>query len=246
MKLPQWTKSYLWAASFWFVACFLLFVIADKLVMPIIAGQWTSTVEVPLVEGLSRQAAESKITDLDLKVVWREEGKYSSTIPENKVLNQIPRSGREVKVGRTVRLTPSLGKRKVALPELRGESQKQGKITLKRLGVVQGSNIKGFHANIPRGVIIRTEPQEGSMVRMGDTVSLVISSGRQAGMTLLSQLTGISLEEAKTKIESSGLKLGKLTQSKSEEHIAQTVIGQYPLPGEYLSPGTEVDLTITE
>lgn len=246
MKAPKWFKNLLWASSFWAVTCFVLFVFADKIVMPIIAGQLKSTVELPQVEGLGQTEAETILQELGLGVIWREEGKYSSTIPEDAVLTQLPSSGREVKKGRNVILTRSLGKRRVEIPNLRGESKRQGSISLERIGVVKGPDIAGYHSSIPRGVIIRTQPQEGTLARIGDTVSLVISSGRQDGHTLLPNVTGVALEQAQSNLLSIGFELGNLIQSESKEHIAGTVIQQYPKHGEYLPKGSKINLTVTQ
>lgn len=239
-----WVKNFLWAAFIWMVACFMLLVIADKVILPIIAGQLKSKVIVPPIEGLSPESAKMALESVELEHAWRENGKYSSLIEDGAVLTQMPSAGREVKSGRKIYLTKSLGKRQVSLPELRGKSKRQGQVTMQRLGVVEGAIQNGYHASIPRGVIIRTIPQEGSLVRVGDTVSLVISNGRQDGLFLLPRVEGEVLPEAKKYLEKIGFKLGVIQERVSEQHTANTVLSQYPKHGEYLAAGTEILLTV--
>ncbi len=245
-SVKKFSKNILWAGTFWFILCTVLFIFTDKVILPIISGQLTSTIEIPAVEGLEAPEAEATILAADLGVIWREDGKYSSLVPEGQVLTQLPQAGRVVKVGRNIRLTKSLGKRKTPLPNLRGESLRQGKITLKRLGVVQGKTIKGSHSTIPRGVIIRSLPQEGSMVRAGDSISLVISSGRIDKTTLLPNLTETSLDDAKQQLQELGFEPGQVIEEKSDKHIAGTVINQYPRAGEYLPAYSKINLTISQ
>ena len=104
------------------------------------------------------EAAESALTQAGFKVEWIKEGRYSSQVPAGMVLVQMPKAGRTAKIGRTVRLTKSLGLRKVIIPDLRGKSQNQADISLVRAGLVNGGTIQGAHQSIPRGAVIRTIP----------------------------------------------------------------------------------------
>ena len=112
------------ALLIWVVILFLLAFCVDKIVMPIFAGKLTSTEIVPNLEGMDQAAAEAALAKAGFKAEWLEEGRYSAQVPAGMVLVQMPKAGREAKVGRTVKLTPSLGLREVVIPDLRGTSQK--------------------------------------------------------------------------------------------------------------------------
>lgn len=235
------------ALAIWIVAVILLAFIVDKLVMPIFAGEFSATGPVPALEGLSAEAAESALEKAGFKTEWVEEGRYSAQVPAGMVLVQMPAAGRIAKLGRTVKLTKSLGLREVAIPDLRGKSQKQAEISLTRAGLVKGAIIKGAHQSIPRGVVIRTEPMAGKMARVGDTVQIVISAGVTTGRVLLPNFAGEVIDNVYPQLEKLGFKVGSVKRQKGENGEAPgTVIETAPKYGDYLKPDTKIDFVIAD
>lgn len=233
------------ALLFWVVLLAALLLLTDFLVMPLIAGQFSRRIEVPSVVGLPIAEAESLIQKKGLSVRWAKEGRYSSEIPAGSVLLQIPAPERVVKRGRTIFLTVSKGVREVEVPELRGRSRRQAEISLQRLGLFEGREILGAHASIPIGVIIRTVPESGKMVRVGDTVQLVISSGERTHKEILPNLVDLSLQQAEEVLQEKGFVLGEVVKDSSQK-LPNTVLSQYPLAGEYLPLGDTVRLTVVQ
>lgn len=237
------------ALLIWVVALVILAFFVDKIVMPIFAGKLTSTKIVPALEGMDRAAAEAALAEAGFKAEWLEEGRYSAQVPAGMVLVQMPKAGREAKVGRTVKLTPSLGLREVVIPDLRGTSQKQASISLSRAGLVQGEIVKGAHASIPRGVVIRTIPAAGDKVRIGDTVKVVISAGATKGKILLPNFEGTPLDDVYAKLETLGFVVGKIKRIKDPEdrgYAPGTVLETSPKYGDYLPPDTKINFVIVD
>jgi serine/threonine-protein kinase len=239
-------KNILYASGFWAIAIFLIFISVDKILMPILAGQFTARVIVPDVIDLPLKKAELLIQQSHLGVRWAQEGKYSSQIPKGHVMVQMPVTGREVKSGRNVFLTVSKGMREVKIPKLRGKSKRQAEISLNRLGLFQGDIIQGGHASIPKGVIIRTLPEAGKLIRIGDTLQLVISSGVKSGKILLPYLKGLSLNQAKATLDSLGFIIGQVNKLPSEKELPETILESYPRSGEYLQEGDTISLAVTD
>ena len=237
------------ALLIWVVALLLLALIVDNIVMPIFSGALTSTETVPNLEGMSKEAAESALAEAGFKAEWTEEGRYSAQVPAGMVLVQMPKAGRVAKVGRTVKLTQSLGLREVEIPNLRGKSQKQATISLTRAGLVQGEIVLGAHQSIPRGVVIRTIPEGGEKVRMGDTVKVVISAGVTKGKVLLPNFEGVLLDDVFPKIEALGFRVGKITRAEDPEnrgYAPGTVLETKPKYGDYLSPKTKINFVVVD
>lgn len=238
------------AVIVWIFAVILLAVVVDKIVMPIFSGKLDSTGPVPALDGMSAEEAEAAVTKAGFKFEWLEEGRYSSQVPAGKVLVQMPAAGRIAKLGRTVRLTKSLGLREVEIPDLRGKSQKQAAISLSRAGLVQGEIVKGAHQSIPRGVVIRTIPLGGEMARVGDTVKVVISAGVTTGKVLLPDFAGVQIDEVYPKLEKLGFVVGKIKRAKAPEDMENpapgAVIETSPKHGDYLPPDSKIDFVIVE
>ena len=234
------------AIVFWIFAVFAIAILANWMIMPIIAGRTTKTMLVPNVVDLSAEEADSVLKNAGLNVKWAREGRYSGEIAANNVLIQMPMANRTVKEGRTVFLTLSKGRQEVSVPDLRGVSPRQAEISLQRLELLLGSKIEGAHSAIPRGVVIRTEPEAGKKVRIGSRVDIIISSGNSSGKTLLPNLREMSLHRATAVIDSLGFKLGGVITIQVEDKLPNTVLELNPKPGEYLEAGTTIDLTVAE
>ena len=248
-KVLAWLKAapVVKAIGIWVVLLIILAFAVDKLVMPIFSGHFASTGEVPNLEGMTQEAAEKALDEAGFKYEWLAEGRYNAQIPEGLVLVQMPAAGRTAKLGRTVKLTKSLGLREVEIPDLRGKSQKQAAISLSRAGLVQGAIVKGAHQSIPRGVVIRTIPFAGQKVRVGDTVKVVISAGVTTGNTLLPDFAGEQIDNVYAKIEKLGFRVGKIKRKKDSVGRAPcTVIETTPRPGDYLPPDTKIDFVIAD
>jgi len=236
----------LFAIAFWVLTLLFLATLANWVIMPIIAGHTAKTMPVPNVVNLPTDEAETLLRNAGLNVKWAKDGRYSSEIAANHVLLQMPAAGRTVKKNRTILLTLSKGKQEVSVPDLRGASQRQAEISLQRLELLIGSKIEGAHSEIPRGVVIRTEPEAGKRVRIGSKINIIISSGNSSGKILLPNLRQMSLSRAQVVIDSLGFKLGSIITLQVEDKLPNTVLELNPKPGEYLEAGTSIDLTVAE
>ena len=231
----------------WAIGLVLLAFAVDKIAMPIFAGAFTSTGIVPALEGLSEEAVQKKLDSAGFKYEWLEEGRYNSQVPAGMVLVQMPAAGRVAKLGRTVKLTKSLGIREVEIPDLRGKSQKQAEISLTRAGLVQGEIVKGAHASIPRGVVIRTDPMAGNKVRLGDTVKVVISAGATTGKVMLPSFEGEMMDNVYPKLEQLGFRVGKIKRVKGQNgELSGTVLETAPKEGDYLKPDSKIDFIVVD
>jgi eukaryotic-like serine/threonine-protein kinase len=236
----------LFAIAFWVLAMIFLAILANWAIMPAIAGQSAKTMPVPNVVNLPANEAETALRGAGLNVKWAKDGRYSGEIEANRVLLQMPAADRTVKRNRTVLLTLSKGRQEVSVPDLRGASQRQAEISLQRLELLLGSKIEGAHSEIPRGVVIRTEPEAGKRVRIGSKINIVISSGNSSGKILLPNLRQMSLSRAQEVIDSLGFKVGNIVTIELGDKLPNTVLELNPKPGEYLEAGTSIDLTVAE
>ncbi len=239
-------RPVLFAVVFWIFAVIAIAVAVNWFFMPLIAGRMAKTMVVPEVVNLPTDEAEAVLKKAGLNVKWAKEGRYSGDIPANHVLVQIPAAGRTVKENRTILLTLSKGRHEVSVPDLRGASQRQAEISLQRLELLLGSKIEGAHTEIPKGVVIRTDPEAGKKVRIGSKINLIISSGNSSGKILLPNLKEMSLDKARAIIDSLGFKVGDIITIQVDNKLPNTVLEMIPKPGEFLEPETPIDLTVAE
>lgn len=216
-----------YAVGFWIVVLIGIGLIAEFMIMPLLAGQFRFTNTVPAVVGKSAAEAEKILQDAELDYAWDTVGSYSAEIPEGFIMAQVPVAGREVKTNRKIYLVKSLGLRQFIIPELRGKSIHQAQVTLRRMGFVEGKTKKEAHVSIPRGVVINTNPKAGLQARAGDTVDIIISQGSSGARLELPDLTGLTFTDAVNIIDSLGYQLGKVdrvtgTKGQKSETVIST------------------------
>ena len=117
-------------------------------------------VAVPDLVGNSPAAARmiAEQNGLDINV---ERQYYSPTVPEGKILSQLPPAGSQVRRGWQVRVAESLGPQRVEIPNVMGQSQRIANINIRRRGLDVGAIAQMRLTDCPRrpGVVAGTASQ---------------------------------------------------------------------------------------
>ena len=110
---------------------------------------------------------------------------------------------------------------------------------------------RGLKANISRteesdeydkGKVMKQDPEANTQVKIGTTVNLVISAGREVEVPDLSKLT---VTEAEEKLKELGLSLGRTSTEYSDDIEKDLVISQEPRANTSLQAGSKVDLVVS-
>jgi eukaryotic-like serine/threonine-protein kinase len=231
---------------FWIILLPIMFLLVDQFLMPYFSGHYKEVAQVPDVAYMQPNQAEHAIRQSGLLYSWLPEGRFSADAPKGTVLYQQPIAGRMVKHGRTVNLTLSLGRREVTIPDIRGQSKRQGEVTMHQLGLA----IKAFqsiaHSEIPAGAVVRTIPPAEAIVQVGDSITVILSSGVRSGRVALPEFSGLSLDNAENLIQQLGLQVGNIYYEEDSLRLPNTVISQNPSPGEQLSINSRVSLVVSK
>ncbi|MEG2353298.1 MAG: Stk1 family PASTA domain-containing Ser/Thr kinase [Clostridium sp.] len=193
----------------------------------------------------------SKLTLEDAKKKLKEEGFELGEVTESedeeveigKIISQNPKAGSKIKKGDKVSLVVSKGKKikEVDMPNINGIKRDEATKILDSLGLILEVESEEENEK-PVGTIIRSNPQSGVKVKEGSKVRVVISKGIQN--VTLDTLEGLTLSDAKKRIEDARLVLGEVTEEESNEPKG-TVIRQSPKGGK-LKPGETVTLVISK
>ena len=100
-----------------------------------------------------------------------------------------------------------------------------------------------FSDTVKAGLVLRTDPEGGSRIRQGDSVTLVLSKGPE--MVEIPELYAVPLDEAKDKLREAGLKPGVTQEAFSEELPAGRVISTKPADGEKIKAGRAVEMVVS-
>lgn len=131
----------------------------------------------------------------------------------------------------------------VQIPELNNKPQTEAVSELERLGLLVTVNSEP-NPEVPRGVVIRTNPATGSAVPTGSTVTVTVSSGKE--ITEVPDVRDMTTEEAQKALEEAGLELDSTVREESSDDIETgLVMDQSPAAGAQVSKGSRVTITVS-
>lgn len=130
-----------------------------------------------------------------------------------------------------------------AIPNVEGLPQDRATTELEAEGFVVNV-VEESNADVAEGLVIRTNPNVGSEIRAGATVTITVSTGRE--MVHIPDVTGMTLEEAAQTLEQTGLVLNQDVREENSDYVsAGHVIEQNPAAGEEVVVGSNVSLTVS-
>ena len=204
----------------------------DLLEMPNLVGQLYEDV-----------IANEEYADFNIQV---REGNDPDLQP-GEIMNQDPAAGIMVKKDADVELLVNGGVGQVEVPDVVTDH-----MTLE--AAQQAIEDAGLHSQVENvaddeveeGRVISTNPEPGTMVDSGSTVTLRVSTGPAEEMvTVPDGLVGDTLANVSAKLEEAGLLVGNVNRDDTSTLTVDTVISLSPNEGSEISKGSTVDITVS-
>ena len=136
------------------------------------------------------------------------------------------------------------GTRRLSVPEVVNTNLDAATARLESMGLSLEVAEKVYDDNTLPGTIVEQKPQQGTQVKNGETVSVVVCLGPESAA--VPDLDGMTQEEAANARAPLGLHVGVVTHRQDSDAPRGTVIEQYPEQGEVLENGGTVDLTLSD
>ncbi len=194
------------------------------LAMQIFGFDANSRTIVPSLEGLTVERATVLLQDEGL--ILGQITPENSERPEGTVISQSPNTGVEVTPGQIVNVTISAGVSRVTVPRLIGLiSVDDARRVLADVGLRLGP-VTEADSEQNAGVVLGSNPPEGTAVEAGTQVALTVSSG----LKVVPQVVGLTEAQAITDLTNLGFAVEVLQQVGLPEQIG-LVIAQAPKPG---------------
>ena len=232
-----------------FLLLFGLFLVFDKLIMPLYISQGSVKV-VPDVLNMDYENASLRLRQAGLEAIKSYDVKYLPRIDSNIVLSQMPEAGTEVKPGRAVYLVVNKREKPAfAMPELVGREEFDARQIAYRMEL-EVSEVLSSPVAKPEwdGLVISQSISAQSIVKPGISFSMVIgryeSPAQDTKKIAVPNVLGKSLVQAQQVISDAGLPMGKITTEYSALLVPNTVISQRPGVGTLVSPDQPVELTV--
>ena len=204
----------------------------DLLEMPNLVGQLYEDV-----------IANEEYADFNIQV---REGNDPDLQP-GEIMNQDPAAGIMVKKDADVELLVNGGVGQVEVPDVVTDHMtlEEAKQAIEDAGLhSQVENVADDE--VEEGRVISTNPEPGTMVDSGSTVTLRVSTGPAEEMvTVPDGLVGDTLANVSVKLEEAGLVVGKINRDDTSTLPVDTVISLSPNEGSEISKGSTVDITVS-
>lgn len=225
------------------VVTIMIFLFFEKIAMPIYIRKGNS-IRLINVRGkiLDRGINELKISGFN-GVVF--DTVYTSNIESQTIIDQYPPSGQKVKKGRTIRLKIARPEKMIDVPSLVGQSKRSAEIKIQQLGLKIDTIYVEYNPDYPKGTVAWQFPKSGDQIRKGFGLQITLSEGLPPDFYQVPQLFGLSLNNAKKKLDNSRLKLGKVTYQQNEDLVPYTVLDQSISPGTVLSKSSQINVIVS-
>ena len=129
----------------------------------------------------------------------------------------------------------------VTVPSLVGKPVEVAQQTLKEMNL-KFSVDEIASDDVPAGQVISQTPIGGASVKEQRIIHLTVSKG--GASILVPELTGLTLEQAKDRLDKLGLSLGAVENGNDSSKPSDTIISQSPQPSTKVNKGTLVNIVI--
>ncbi|MFO7811132.1 MAG: PASTA domain-containing protein [Candidatus Delongbacteria bacterium] len=220
------------------------FLVFDKIIMP----EYARTGEeypVPDIRGYNIEQAKGILKSEGFVLSDEITQKTDYDNPAGRVLAQYPKPGSESKLGRNVFVTVSTGALPVIVPNLIGLSPRDAQYRVAESRLYLDSIMYEFSTDFPEGVVMGQSLVENDSVSVGDSLFIVVSTGRHPTEFIVPDLREKILEQAAETIDKQGFELSEVVYIKNEDFLPNTVLDQKPDPEEVVYEGAEIRLLVS-
>ena len=197
---------------------------------------------MPNLIDYTEKEAKDLLKDIEIELVV-EEGK-SDYYDTGRIFQQYPDAGTTISSGDTVTIYVCTGAESFELPDVTDMDYNQASDKLRNLGLSVYLEFENSDT-ISKDHVIRTDPESGSSVTEGTTITIYASEGKEIKTSTVPDLRGYDLESAIALIEEAGLVYNGKSSDYSDTYDAETVMDQSLSAGTTVNEGTTITLVMS-
>jgi eukaryotic-like serine/threonine-protein kinase len=167
-------------------------------------------VAVPPLVGLTPVEAERAVGGLGLQMSI-ERQYYSPQVPEGRIMSQLPLPGTKVRHGWLVRVAQSLGKTRVTIPDVTGQSEHAAELNIRRRGLDVASMAEVQMPGIPADQVLAQSPTANEAQVSAPKISLLVTVVAEPQAFVMPSFVGQPLGSASRTLQDAGFKLGNVS-----------------------------------
>lgn len=198
-------------------------------------------VEMIDLRGMTYEEAKEKLNDLGLGI---KKGKTESSdkYEEGQIISQNVDKGDMVEKHTTVTVVISSGAGDIEIPNVEGLDETSAINKLKDAGFKYSRDYQNSDS-VASGNVISQSPSGGSSAKKGETITIVVSQGKEA--VSVPNVVNISEADAKSKLSAAGLTVTSVSSEYSDTIAAGNVISQSIAAGKYVDVGSNISLVVS-
>jgi eukaryotic-like serine/threonine-protein kinase len=198
-------------------------------------------VELPDVVGLTEADARSVLGDAGFRDI-RPEPVFDPDVAAGDIVAQNPAAGEEVPLSATITLQISQGAEERPVPDLAGRTASEAEGILAQQGFEVAQALENS-SSVPQGTVIRTNPGVGTVLEVGQTVTLVVSAGRE--QVIVPNVVEKTEETARQELGLAGFEIQVTEQAlPAGSPDDGRVLAQSPAGGQRADVGSAVSITV--
>ncbi|MCH5187332.1 MAG: Stk1 family PASTA domain-containing Ser/Thr kinase [Oscillospiraceae bacterium] len=201
---------------------------------------------VPSLYGMTVEQAEDELKrlgedykDFSIRIEFYE----NNSAEKDTIISQTPAAEETVSGPREIKVVVSSGSGLVVLGNYRGESYTAIESYLTNNGI-EVIRLEENSDKLPSGIIVRQEPESGTSVAAGESVTLYVSRG--SANAVVPNVVGQTEAEARALIERSGLSVGKVIHDNNDSYVRGLVFDQGYAAYTQVPEGTKMDIFISD
>ena len=163
-------------------------------------------------------------------------------VPLNTVFIQDPAPQKEVKVHRTVRIWVNNGQTQ-KVPNIVGLELLEARSMLREKNI-QIETIDYYPSNQKYNTILGVYPKPGTVLEMNQKISILVSSQKVLDPSVVPNLIGLDLNDAKVLLNQSGLQVGNISKTQDTTLPVNTIISTSPEAGTRIQKGQKINIVI--
>ena len=201
----------------------------------------TEQVTMIKITGLTVEEARTKLREIGLGI--QESGSQSSDEYEKgQIMSQDVAEGEKVDVHTTINVQISAGAGEVSIPKVEGYDSEAAMDLLEQQGFHPVREYE-YSDSVASGKVISQKPEGGSPAKKGDTVTIMVSQGKEA--ISVPGVLNRTQEEAVNILTQAGLSVTSTSTEPSDTVPKGNVISQSIVEGKYVDKGTAITLVIS-
>jgi len=169
-------------------------------------------VAVPDLVGKTPQEGR-RISELDGFQFEVERQYYSASVPEGRILLQVPLPGTKIRRGWQIRVAESLGPQRVDIPDVIGNSERAAEFNILRRGLDVGAVAQMEMADVPPDQVVAQSPSPSASSIAAPKISLLSAEAPPGQAFVMPSFVGQTLANASAALKDAGLRIGNVTSA---------------------------------